>query len=212
MRTRPNLKTMINNSDYTQTQPLHWNQAMSILYSLKGKGELKNLVLFSLGFFTACRVSDLRSLTWEQIQQQELILTEKKTGKRRVIYFDPLFCEFRDWVISQYLESPKGYIFRYERKGAANTPITVQAINKRVKAVLNNFNVAGKKSSHVLRKTFARRIYMTDPSEHKLVLLSKILNHSSTSTTKLYIGLTQDNIKEAYLNLSSPNRKYKKAS
>ena len=203
---------MIYNSDNTQTHPLEWNQAMSILYSLKGKGELKNLMLFALGCFTACRVSDLRSLTWEQIQQEELILTEKKTGKRRAIYFDPLFCEFRDWVITQYSKTPSGYIFRYERKGAANKPITVQAINKRIKAVLNNFNIVGKKSSHVLRKTFARRIYMNEPSEHNLVLLSKILNHSSTSTTKLYIGLTQDNIREAYLNLSSPNKKYKKAS
>ncbi len=207
----PNRHKMIDNKKATTTQPLEWQQALCILYTLKGKHDLKNLMLFGLGFYTAYRVGDILSLKWSDITGEKIVLIEAKTGKRRVAYLNQQFCELRDWVISQYDTIPKGYIFRYDRKGVPAKPMSVTAANKRIKQVLTDFGIQGKKSSHVLRKTWSRAVYMSNPTDYQLTLLSQALNHSSTRITRRYIGLTEDNIREAYLSLPTANRKYKKA-
>jgi len=203
---------MIKSKKATTTQPLEWQQALCILYALKGKHDLKNLMLFGLGFYTAYRVGDILSLRWSDITGEKIVLIEAKTGKRRVAYLNQQFCELRDWVISQYDTMPTGYIFRYDRNGAANKPMSVTAANKRIKQVLTDFGVQGKKSSHVLRKTWSRAVYMSNPSDHQLLLLSQALNHSSSKITRRYIGLVEDDIREAYLNLPRAKGLYKKAS
>ena len=101
--------------------------------------------------------------------------------------------------------------FKYDRKGAAIKPMSVTAANKRIKQVLTDFGIKSKKSSHVLRKTWSRAVYMSNPTDYQLTLLSQALNHSSTKITRRYIGLTEDNIRDAYLSLPTANRKYKKA-
>lgn len=196
----------------TVTEPLEWETCMMLLDALKGSGDYKNLMLCSISFFMGLRVSDTRSIRWCDILGDKLILHETKTKKRRTIHFDQKFIEIRDFVIDQYEEKPSGYIFRYERTGAANKPMSVQAINLRIKKIFKRYGIKGKASSHCFRKSFCKRIYSLNPSTHTLVLLSKLLNHSSTMITRAYIGLTNDEIKNCYLSLSSGTPVYYKAS
>ena len=53
--------------------------------------------------------------------------------------------------------------------------------------------------SHTLRKTFA---YFTYNSGIDLSLIQKVLNHSAPSITLNYIGITQDQMDDVYLNLN----------
>ena len=57
----------------------------------------------------------------------------------------------------------------------------------------------GNFSTHTFRKTFGRYVYETNNrSAEALVLLNKILNHTSIQITKTYIGITQDEINNIF--------------
>ena len=49
--------------------------------------------------------------------------------------------------------------------------------------------------NHMLRRTFARKVYYRDMSPDALEALAKYLGHSSVSQTKLYIGVKDDKIR-----------------
>ena len=53
--------------------------------------------------------------------------------------------------------------------------------------------------THSLRKSFCRRLYDNANDKSKvLVVLQKILNHSSSLTTLSYIGITNDDMDDAF--------------
>ena len=63
-----------------------------------------------------------------------------------------------------------------------------------------------KMSTHTLRKTFCyHQMLMSHNDSRKLLLLQKMLNHSSPAQTLAYIGLDAEEIEDAYrsLNLGS---------
>jgi len=53
--------------------------------------------------------------------------------------------------------------------------------------------------THGMRKTFA---YWAWKSGCSLALLMDILNHSSESMVKRYLGITQENLDKVYINLN----------
>ena len=63
-------------------------------------------------------------------------------------------------------------------------------------------------STHTLRKTFCyHQMLMSNNDTRKLYLLQQMLNHSSLAQTLDYIGITSEEIAEAYLNLNLGLRK-----
>lgn len=196
----------------TETQPIKWSKAMMLLDALRDKNQDNTRLMLACGFFFGLRISDILSLTWEHIMQDEFVLDEKKTGKERHISLDPKFKEIRDQIIintlnkSNQVNTESGYIFTFQRTdGNQDTPISVAAANKRIKKVFEQYDIVCKNpSSHTLRKTFGLRIYeVYDRCEDSLILLSQIFNHQDISVTRKYIGITQRRISNAYLSLSS---------
>jgi integrase len=162
--------------------------------------------MLACGFFFGLRISDILKLTWENIQEDQFTLQEKKTGKERIISLDPKFQDIRDQILQNLTEEPAGLIFTYNRKGADQTKaISTVAANKRIKKVFEAYDIQCKNpSSHTLRKTFGLRIYeVYNRCEDALILLSQIFNHQDISITRRYIGITQRRISNAYMSLSS---------
>jgi integrase len=54
--------------------------------------------------------------------------------------------------------------------------------------------------THTLRKTFGYHVFVR--SKGNLALVQKLLNHSSSAETLRYIGLTQEELNNAYLELN----------
>ena len=66
-------------------------------------------------------------------------------------------------------------------------------------------------STHTLRKTFAyHQMVMSNNDPRKLLLLQKMMGHSTSAQTLDYIGITGEEIEEAYrkLNLGSATCNY----
>lgn len=152
----------------------------------------RNYVLFVMGINTGLRISDLLPLTVNDVMEKDFItIREKKTGKEKKFQLNDSVKQ----ALKEY--SPTGTYLFPSRKGGK--PITrIQAydiINKAAKLV----GIKDKIGTHTLRKTFG---YHARKSGVSIEILQKIFNHSSPGITQRYIGITQDEMNEVYLNLN----------
>lgn len=152
-----------------------------------------------LSFCTALRVSDVLTIMWEHILgKDELIKTEKKTKKTRKIRLNN---SVRTKIESLYqlLGSPDtdSLIFANPK---TNQPYSREHINRSLKVFKIRYCLKIKSfSTHTFRKTFGRHIYETmGRSNEALTLLNRIFQHASINTTMTYIGLTNDEINQAF--------------
>ena len=78
--------------------------------------------------------------------------------------------------------------------------MTIQYINQVLKDIKYRYRLdINHFSTHTFRKTFGRYVYDTNNhSADSLLLLNKILKHSSIEVTKAYIGITQDEISSIF--------------
>lgn len=183
-------------------------------------------MLFIVGINFGLRVSDLRVLRFSNLINDNLTFKdsfavfEKKTRntrkrkKNRYITINHAVVE----AVTTYLEHTDNvclsdYMFRSEsnRGGNKNEPLAIQSIDRILKGIANDLDLNVKMSTHTLRKTFCyHQMVMSHNDSRKLLLLQKMLNHSSPAQTLDYIGITTEEIDEAYkkLNLGSANYNY----
>lgn len=205
----------------TETAPLKWQEAQTLLKCLKADGKHETRLMLALGFYTGLRISDILRLTWGDIlAKKEIVLQERKTGKTRKMQVNPDLVEIIDEAainmcpapeyfrrqmkgVNTGLVDPAALIFTSKKGPAIGQPLTVVGANLRIKRTFEEYGIKTQNaSSHCLRKTFARRVYeVNHQSEAALILLSQILNHDGPATTRRYIGLTAEVVAEAYLNL-----------
>lgn len=152
-----------------------------------------------LAFCTALRASDVLSLTWADILHKSSITkTEKKTKKTRKIPLnDNVQTRIEELYIILKKPNPNGLIFQSPVTGL---PYTIQYLNRIMKTWKDKYKIdIGNFSTHTFRKTFGRYVY--DNSENKsesLLLLNRILNHSSIEITKVYICIREDEINSVF--------------
>lgn len=194
---------MAKKNQLTTSDHLPYDEFTRLLDCLRNDGEYRWEMYARLSFCTACRASDTLRFRWKDILGvSSVTIVEQKTGKARKIPFNPsvqksfdelwraLGCpDKKDFI----MPSPKG-----------DKPLTLQFVNMKLKEFkfkyrlkIDNF------STHTFRKTFGRYVYDTNNhSAESLILLNKILNHSSIQVTKTYIGITQEEVAGIYASIS----------
>ncbi len=177
----------------TTSDYIPWDVAISKVVEHKEKNEVLSRVV-AFGICTGLRISDILNITVEAITggNGKLLVVERKTGKLRKVVLN-------DWLV-QFLGScslPRtGYVF--SRTG--QSPVTVQHVNRGLKEMFQGLDV--NISSHSLRKTFGRRVMEQNSySAEALIKLCELFNHSSPATTRIYLGLRQEELDEVYLNI-----------
>src|SRR6056297_568315 len=168
-------------------------------------------LLFTLGINSGLRVSDLLSIKWQLFLNDKgkllkggsaIIVTEKKTGKAKRFKLNK---SIRKAVESSHetFESvdPEAFVFlsRQSDSEGQKMPISrVQAwrtLNKYARAV----GIRDKIGTHTLRKTFGYHLYKKGIA---VEYIQKLLNHSAASITLRYIGISQDQLDEIYVDLN----------
>jgi len=177
---------------------MDWNEAMQLVNRLYDDGKYRDALLVAAGCYLGLRISDLLCLHWADLLENEFTIIEKKTGKTRSLRVNPslqrLAVSCRK-VLGRPAED--AYIFVAEGK---NEPMSRQAVDLILKRIKVIYHVKSAKvfSSHTLRKTFGRRVWLREcdkgRGEHALLLLSDVFGHSSISTTKRYLGIRQEEI------------------
>lgn len=184
----------------TTSDFLEWEKMLSLVLKLERDGELKFALLIATGSYTGLRSADLLILRWEQLlNQKTLTIIEKKTGKTRNITINPELQEILLRLYDKMDVSLEQYLFK-NRFG--QKPISIQHVNSKLKDIFSHYGITGRYSSHFMRKTLGRRIWtVNEHSDQALLLLSHLFNHSSTTTTRIYLGIREQEISNLYLSL-----------
>lgn len=186
---------------FTTASYLPWDSAMALVRKLYKDGDYRMSLLLGCGFFFGLRISDLLALTWEQIySKDELIVYEKKTGKRRVIKINRGFqSHIQDCFNELGIHDPQQPCF-INRFGNV---ISVQMINRELKSIKVRYQVKiDNISTHTMRKTWARQIWEVENAAGRgdmaLLKLSELMNHCAPHITRRYIGLRQQELGAVY--------------
>lgn len=179
-------------------------------------------MLFIVGINFGLRASDLRSLRFSNLINPNCTFKDnfpifeqktRNTRKRkhnRYITINTAVVE----AVTLYLENTPGvhlsdYMFRSEsnRGSNLNQPLSVKSIDRILKGIANDLHIRAKVSTHTLRKTFCyHQMVMSNNDPRKLLLLQKMLGHSTAAQTLDYIGITDEEIHEAYAKLNLGSR------
>jgi integrase len=185
---------MSNKGQTTTSDFIPWDQFLELIGKLEKDSNRLFTLLFGIGCYTGLRISDLRTMKYENFRNGCYTIKEKKTGKNRVITFNS---DLKD-IVKRNARKEKGFIFTNEKGGI----ISVQYLNNMLKTIATNYGIKGNISCHSLRKTFGRRVWENNSkSDAALILLSDLFNHSNTVVTKRYLGITEEEKAQAYINL-----------
>ena len=183
------LKNSNTKSDY-----LEWNEGINLIPKLERDSNDQFAIIIAGGMFLGLRISDLKTLRWcDIINQDSIALNEKKTGKRRILKINSQVADIAKRIYSKQPLTER----------MINEPIckvSTQYINRIMKEIKIQYRLKiDHFSTHSLRKTFGRRIWEQDNhSEKALILLSEIFNHSGTNITRKYLGIRQEEIANVY--------------
>ena len=188
---------------------MDWNEAMQLVNRLYEDKKYRDCLLIAAGCNLGLRVSDMLQLRWSDLLSDEFTLKEKKTGKERSFRVNS---SLQRIAIScrKPLGKPaeEAYVFVAEGK---DKPISRQAVDLILKRIRVKYHIKSAKvfSSHTLRKTFGRRIWLQEcdkgRGEQALLLLCDVFGHSSISITKRYLGIRQEEIMSVYDSLNIIN-------
>ena len=184
----------------TTSDFLEWEKMQSIVLKLERDNDLKFALLIATGSYIGLRISDLLQLRWNQVLNQDYFtITEKKTKKTRKVTINP---ELQTILSRLFMELNAGETDLMFANRLGDKPFSIQYVNSKLKDIFAKYKVRGQYSSHFMRKTLGRRIWEVNKySDHALLLLSQLFNHSSVSTTKIYLGIREQEISNLYLSV-----------
>jgi len=181
----------------TTSDFIEWSDITYLITQLKKEKDYSLLMIVAIGSYCGLRFSDMIRLTWNDfLGSDTLLIEEKKTKKLKRI------------AIHQDLRALCESIYPFRKSeliivNKCGRPLSIQYTNRRLKEIKFKYRLKIQNISvHSFRKSFGRRVYENNyRSEHALILLSDLFNHSSVAITRRYLGLRQEEIADVYLNL-----------
>lgn len=169
----------------------------------------RNKMLFLVGINLGIRASDLCGLKYSFFINNNgtfkdfYSMQPKKTRKNKKfvkLYFNQAVKKaITDYIQEYPIEDMNEYLFK-SRKGDGS--ITEKALWKIIVDVTAEAGIDKNVGSHTLRKTFGRFVFYNAEDKNKaLVVLQTIFNHSSPVVTCKYIGLTDNEVSDAFNSL-----------
>lgn len=199
------MTTRNRHASHSGADALDWDEAMSIIGQLKDDGHYRDAMLIASGCFLGLRISDLLHLRWIDLcSGKPISLEEKKTGKTRKLRVNPTLRSFTEECMDSLdVKDVDSLIFTSQMSGRRRA-MTRQRASQILKEVAADYHVKSAEtfSTHSLRKTFGRRVWLQECNKGKgdqaLLLLCDVFGHSSVAITKRYLGIRQDEILSVY--------------
>jgi integrase len=184
----------------TTTTFLAWETYLSLVAKLERDKNYKFCLLLAIGVNTGLRISDLLKLKLSDIQNNDSFkINEGKTGKERNIKINKDLRAILDRVLPKYMNTEKDSLLFMNRFGTK--AIDKSYVNVKFKEICKHYKIKvdGNISSHTFRKTLGRRVAeVNNFSDRSFLMLSKLFNHSNTTVTRTYLGITETEIFELY--------------
>ena len=161
----------------------------------------RDLAIFTIGINSALRASDILRITLGNVEGlkvgESFSIREKKTQKiRRVVLNEASHAAIQKYLKVRRPTRPDVPLF-LSRIGK-NRSITVSYLNNLVKRWGRKVGIKDNLGSHTLRKTWA---YQNRQAGVPMPILMVALNHSSQFQTLAYLGIEQEELTDAFLNV-----------
>jgi integrase len=185
------------------TQPLRdKNQICLLMTYYHNESKPRNCLLIIISLFTALRISDILRLNWNDVydftakrMRKYISLTEKKSGKSKIIAVNKHITAVLECYMKEESAAPGKPLFINKRTGKAISRVQAYRI---IRAAAEAVDIPERVSSHSLRKTFGYHAWKSGVSP---AVIMEIYNHCSFAVTRRYLGVTQDDKNEVYLDL-----------
>lgn len=187
------------NHRYQTSDYMEWDVMLSLIRKLYRDKNYRMSLLIGCGCFFGLRISDILSLTWEMLLNDDrFVLNEKKTGKRRIVKIN---ADFQKHILQCHdalkISNNGEKCFISQKKMVYST----QRINVLFKEIKKQYGLKIEHfSTHTMRKTFGRKVFESagENANMALIKLSEIFNHSNVSITKIYLGIREKELLETY--------------
>jgi len=170
-------------------EPIRDKEKLDELKALLKKQSARNGFLLMFGINTGLRISDILPLKVVDVRNKShLLITEKKTGKRKRFKLNQQLQE----AIKSYTKGMEDdeYLFASSKRPKPITRVRAyQILNGTARKI--GLSEIG---THTLRKTFGYHFYQRT---RDIATLQLIFNHSHPAITLKYIGINQDMMDEA---------------
>ena len=179
-------------------EPIKDKKVVEEVEKYVAKQSLRNQLIWVFGCNTGLRISDILGLNVEDVDGKSFIeIREKKTGKCKRF---PLNNKLQRLIKEYLVERAKTYsvtgdnpLFIGKKHHRLDRSQVYRFINDACKAL----DIAVNVGCHTMRKNFGLHFYK---QYNNIALLQKIFQHSAPSITLRYIGITQEEIDESYMN------------
>lgn len=184
-------------------EPIRERKKIEAMKKLLKGSNLRDYVLFTLGINSGLRVSDLLKLQITDVKDEKgrvkdrITIREKKTGKAKTFPFSDTVIKALKEYLGENKAGDEDTALFPSRKGGE--PITRQQAYRILNDAAKAVGIKDKIGTHTLRKTFGYHAYMSGVD---ITRIQALLNHSSPRETLRYIGITQDELDDVYLNLN----------
>ncbi|TRZ67793.1 MAG: integrase [Comamonadaceae bacterium] len=149
--------------------------------------------IWKVGVNVSLRIGDLLSLKYEQLNltDRSLVLVEAKTGKHKNIRLNSTAV---DIINRRRRENPDDeWLFQVHCNRAKGKPVSRTSVSRVFKEAGDRLGLTI--STHSMRKSRGMALYNDGVAIEKI---AKVLNHSNTSSTLRYLGITNKEILATY--------------
>jgi integrase len=181
-------------------------QVQALLNYYKELGETRNQLLITIALHTALRISDILKLRCADVYdftkkrvRTQITLTEKKTGKSKIVALHKNICKVLQSYLSQANFSKHTPLIVSTSTDKAISRIQAHRI---ISSAADAVGILENVSCHSLRKTFGYHAWKDGISP---AVIMEIYNHSSLAVTRRYLGVTQSDINIVYMGLNFAN-------
>lgn len=187
------------NHKYQTSDYMEWDVMLFLIRKLYRDGNYRMSLLIGCGCFFGLRISDILTLTWSMLlNDDKFTLNEKKTNKRRVVKINADFQQhIKQCHDALRIKNDNEKCFLSQKKVVYST----QRINILFKEIKKKYNLKIEHfSTHSMRKTFGRKVYESSGENANMALmrLSELFNHSNVGITKIYLGIREKELLETY--------------
>lgn len=149
--------------------------------------------IWKIGVNLSLRISDLLTLQYSELNlaERSLQLTEQKTGKQKLIRLNSAAIAV---IERRRSEQPSDrWLFQVHSHRAKNKPISRVSVSRVFKDAGDMLGLTI--NTHSMRKSRGMAMYKDGVPVEKI---AKVLNHSNTTSTLRYLGITKEEVLKTY--------------
>ena len=149
--------------------------------------------IWKIGVNLSLRISDLLALKYSDLnlEQRELTLTEAKTQKTKRIRLNKTAV---DAILKRKdTHHEHIYLFQIESNRMKSQPVSRVSVSRVFKAAGDSLGFSI--NTHSMRKSRGKAMFNDGVS---IEVIARVLNHSNTTSTLRYLGITQEEVMKTY--------------